>query len=92
MTNGQRVEVASNDGAGNLSDFSFDGGKAMFMGRGTWGGGNIKLQVKMVDGNYADVNGSTLDADEAVFLELPRGEYRGVITTASAVFAYLASI
>jgi len=86
---GYRLDIASNASAGNGSDFECKGGVVLFMAEATWGGGNIKLQIKSPNGTYLDISSSTLSANGALRLELPHGLYRYVITTSSAVYAYI---
>jgi hypothetical protein len=67
------------------------GGKAWFMAKGTWGGGSVKLQVKLPDNTtYVDVTGASLTADGYIVLaELPPGTYRTVVATATALYVRL---
>ncbi len=90
MANAQRVTVASNSGAGNGTAVILDsGGKWLFMAEATWGGGNIKLQTQSANSTWVDIASSTLSANGALAIDLPAGSVRGVITTSSAVYAYL---
>lgn len=87
---GQAIAIASNSGAGNLTAYKIDrGGKFMFMAEGTWGGGSIKLQTQTANGTWVDVASSTLSANGTLSVDLPAGLIRGVIATASAVYATL---
>lgn len=87
--NSERITLVSNASATG-SDFTFRGGRAMFMAEATWGGGTVKLQVKSPNGTYIDVNGGSLTANgTSAALYLPQGLYRANIATASAVYAYL---
>lgn len=90
MGNAQRVTIASNEGAGNGTAATLNsGGKYMFMAEATWGGGNIKLQMQSVNGTWIDIANTTISANGVIFIDLPAGQVRGVITTSSAVYAYL---
>ena len=90
--NGFAITIAENAGAGNGSDFSWPGGKAAFVAEGTWGGGNIKLQLKSHNGTYIDFPSGSITANNVLLLELPPGTYRYVITTSTAVYARLSRI
>jgi hypothetical protein len=68
---------------------NWPGGKAMFIAKATWGGGNVKLQMPAGDGTYVDVANSTLSADGTLTVELPAGNVKAVITTATDVYASL---
>jgi hypothetical protein len=90
MSNSQCVTIASNAGAGNQTAVKLNcGGKFMFMAEGTWGGGNIKIQTQTGNSTWVDVASSTLSANGTLSVDLPAGQVRGVITTSSAVYAYL---
>jgi hypothetical protein len=68
------------------------GGTYSFMATATFGGGSVKLQVLLPDGTtWVDVAGGSLTAAGATAgLALPPGSYRANITTATAVYAYVA--
>jgi hypothetical protein len=68
------------------------GGKGFFCAEATWGGGSVKLQVKMPNGTYADVASSTLSANGGLMVELPAGDVKAVVATATAVYARLENI
>jgi hypothetical protein len=70
------------------------GGRYMFSAKGTWGGGNVKLQMPLPDSSatYGDVPSSTLSADGHLFLDLPPGQVKAVVTTATAVDACLTHV
>ena len=88
-----KKELLSNASAGNGSDVSWPGGVAVMVAEATWGGGNVKLQAKLDQGNYADVASSTLSANGMTAgLYLPPGTYRAVVTTSSAVYASLVRV
>jgi hypothetical protein len=85
-----KLELMTNEGAGNGADKLWPGGRCAFLADATWGGGNVKLQIKTDTGAYADVSNSTLSANGlSGVLYLPAGTYRAVATTASAVYAQL---
>jgi len=82
-----------NAGAGNGSDVQLSGGVYVLAAEATWGGGNVKLQVKLSQGNYADVSSATLSANGiTAALSLPPGTYRGVVTTSTGVYARMVRI
>lgn len=67
------------------------GGKASFQAEATWGGGSAKLQGKLPNGTAYDV--ATLSANGvSSVLDLPAGEYRVLIATATAVYAKLVHV
>lgn len=86
------VILLSNAAAGNGSDKVVQGGRYAFLCDATFGGGNIKLQIKLETGTYADVGSSTLSAAGMVALDLPAGTYRAVATTSTANYARLVKI
>lgn len=89
MAGSIRIDFLKNAGAGNGAAMYFAGGKLAFMANATFGGGNVKLQMQLPDaaGTWADVTGSTLSAAGFVVLEIPAGQYRAVVTTATAAYA-----
>lgn len=88
-----KAVVLMENGTGNGSDFTFEGGKAWFIAESaSWGGGSAKLQVKLPQGNYFDVPSASLSANGYYAVELPAGTYRAVVATATAVYARLAGI
>jgi hypothetical protein len=88
--------LLTNAGAGNGADVIWPGGKTALVATATFGGGNIKLQVKIDIGQaaavYADVASSTLSAAGMLNLDLPPGTYRAVVTTSTAAYAKLVSV
>ena len=67
---------------------SWQGGKGLFTAEATWGGGTVKLQFKTINGTWVDVDGVSLTADGTKEFELPIGEIRANVATATAVYAY----
>lgn len=69
------------------------GGKGSFFAQATWGGGSVKLQYMGPNGtDYEDVGSDTsLTADGGGNFELPKCYIRAAITTATAVYATVAS-
>ena len=87
------ITLLSNAGAGNGADIGFNGGVCVFGADATFGGGSVKLQIKLATGTYADVASSSLTAAGiSGVLYLPPGTYRAVATTATAVYAYLSVV
>lgn len=71
------------------------GGKGVFMSTATFGGGTVKLQIQMPDagGTWIDVknpegNSVSLTAAGMLFFDLPAGQIRVNIATATAVYSY----
>lgn len=92
MANTQCLTLASNASATG-SAATFQGGYAIFTAKATWGGGTVKLQMQNPNGDWLDVSGGSLTADgTSASLRLPPGQYRANIATATAVYAYLASV
>ena len=75
------------------SDVYISGGMYVFLAEATFGGGTVKLQIKLPQGNYADVTSGSLTANGmTVGLNLPPGTYRANVATATAVYASLVRI
>lgn len=92
MNNGA-IDLCSNAGTGNQSDKIVNSaGRYAFMAEATFGGGSVKLQIKLPQGTYADVTSASLSAAGMVVVELPAGTYRAVNTTATAVYAKLVGV
>lgn len=95
MTKQGHAQLASNAGAGNGSDVMWSGGKTAFLAQATFGGGSVKLQIKVDIGGtaaYADVTSVTLSAAGMVVADLPPGTYRAVVTTSTAAYARLVHV
>lgn len=93
MSNGLSVVLLENAGTGNGADKVVNaGGKFAFMAEATFGGGTVKLQVKLPQDTYADVTSASLTAAGMVNVDLPPGTYRAVATTATANYARLVKI
>ena len=84
--------ILMENGTGNGTDKLCQGGHYAFIAEATFGGGTVKLQIKLPQGNYADVTSVTLSAAGMVAGFLPPGTYRAVATTATAAYARLARI
>lgn len=90
---GTAITLTENAGAGNGTALTYVGGRSVVVARGTWGGGNVKLQIMLADNVWADVANSTLSANGiTAALDLPAGTYRAVVTTSTAVYAKLCRI
>lgn len=77
---------------GNGSDKQISGGKYAFLAEATFGSGTVKLQIKLPQGNYADVASASLSAAGMYVTDLPQGVYRAVATTATAAYARLVRV
>jgi hypothetical protein len=65
------------------------GGKGYFTAEATWGGGTVKLQFKTLNSTtWIDVTNISLTANGGVAFELPAGEIRANVATATAVYSY----
>ncbi len=85
----EQIILAANAGAGDGETKQVKGGKYAFLAEATWGGGNAKLQIQTPNGTWVDVTGTTLSANGMVTVEIPPGQARVVVTTATVAFAYL---
>ena len=89
--------IASNISA-TTAAFTLNGGRYVMAAHATWGGGNITLQLLCPDGStfvsVKDIGGSanTLTADGSQTMDCPPGQYRITVTTASAIYASIASV
>jgi hypothetical protein len=78
--------------------FRLKGGRYSLTAVATWGGGNIAVQMLAPDGstwitplNKAN-SANILSANGQQVMDLPAGQYRINVTTASAVYAAIASV
>lgn len=92
MATSYSVTLAENAGAGNGTAAQWMGGKGSFQAEATWGGGSAKLQFLSFHGTWIDYPSGSLSANGAILFELPIGQIRVVIATASAVYAYAARV
>lgn len=86
--NGLRADLVSNASATGAA-VVFPGGKCAFLAEATFGGGTVKLQGISPNGTWIDVANGSLTANGFVILDLPPGQYRANIATATAVYAWL---
>jgi hypothetical protein len=82
-----------NDVAATAGDKFWLGGHGIFIAEATWGGGSAKLQYKSPNGTFVDVPATvvgtpSLTANGMCMFELPPGELKVVVATATAVYAY----
>ena len=93
MSNSSDTQKFSNIAA-TTSAFPLLGGKYALAAVATWGGGSVKLQVLMPDGStYLSVaSGTDLTANGFTTLDLPPGQYRLTIATATAVYASVVAV
>jgi hypothetical protein len=87
MTNGQRLDLALNASATGSAQV-WPGGKGVFMVEATWGGGTVKLQIINPIGTWIDVPSASFTANGIFNFDLPPGQIRANIVTATAVYAY----
>lgn len=83
------LTLLSNAGAGNGASVKWPGGAGEICAIGTWGGGNLQLQALGPDGTTWVNVGSAITANGVAKFELGRGTVRGVVTTATGVYASL---
>jgi len=75
------------------SDFEWEGGEGVFLAEATWGGGTVKLQMKLATtGTYVDIASASLTANGTAAFKAPRGLIRANVATATAVYAYAAPL
>lgn len=74
--------------------FQLKGGKYAVLAKATWGGGSAKLQILLPDGStYVSVASATdFTADGYGTVDLPPGQYRLTIATATAVYVSVVRI
>lgn len=84
--------ILMENGTGNGSDKIISGGHYGMTAEATFGGGSVKLQIKLPQGNYADVANMSHSAAGLLSTYLPPGTYRAVATTATAAYARLVRI
>lgn len=85
---GANITLLSNASATG-SAFAWPGGRGYFTAEATWGGGTVKLQFKTLNSTtYIDVTSVSLTANGGVAFELPPGEIRANVATATAVYSY----
>lgn len=84
-----RAVLAVNLGPSTTEWVHWAGGKTMFISDAgaNWGGGSVKLQTKAGSGIGVDL--ATHSASGATVLDLPLGDYRVVIATATTVYSDL---
>ncbi len=84
--------LASNAAPGNGADVTIAGGVYIWMAEGTFGGGNVQLQLKSANGTYINVGTAFTANGASGQIFLPEGVVRVVTTTITNCFAYLAGI
>lgn len=67
---------------------NWKGGKGVFIAEATWGGGTVKLQAISPNGTFIDVPNVSLTANGLVAFDLPPGQIKVSIATATEVYAY----
>lgn len=76
-----------NNASATGSAARWNGGRGVFSAVATWGGGNVQLQYLGPNGSTWLNVGSALTADGLAAFELPPGQIRAAVTTATAVYA-----
>lgn len=89
---GQVIILGENITTSNGTAFGVKGGKYVFTGEATWSAGSAKLQIQTRNGTWVDVASSTLSANGMLQVELPQGQVRVVVATATAFYGYLVGI
>lgn len=98
MARRQQLTLALNAGAGNGAAVDWQGGNGMLMVDATFGGGSVALQQMSPSGawlpisNLATTTAISLAANGTANFLAPAGQIRVVITTATAVNAYVVGI
>jgi hypothetical protein len=88
-TDGMRID---NAGVGASAAKNLKGGTYAFSAAATFGGGNVQVQALMPDSTtWANV-GTSLTAAGLNSFDLPPGQYRFNVTTATAVYAALVGV
>lgn len=75
--------------------FELRGGRYGVLCTATFGGGSVKLQVQLPDGTFVSVVAATdftANSTAMVTVDLPPGQYRATITTATAVKLVVARV
>lgn len=93
MSNGADGKLFSNIAA-NTSAFRLDGGRYAVAVVATFGGGSVKLQALGPDGStyLSPASASDFTAAGYATVDLPPGQYRFTIATATAVHASIAAV
>ena len=87
MASKGKVTLLSNASATG-SWLQWPGGSGLFSVEATWGGGTVKLQYKAPNGTAVDAGPyTTLTANGGGIFDLPPGEIRANVATATAVYA-----
>jgi hypothetical protein len=72
--------------------FRLNGGKYAIAASATFGGGNLQLQTLALDGTTWINVGSAISAAGLTTFDLPPGQFRIAVTTATAVYAAITRI
>lgn len=93
MSNG-RDSISFSNISATTAAFKLDGGKYAVAAIATFGGGSVKLQRLGPDASTYQSVASASDFTAAGYtaLDLPPGQYRFTIATATAVYAEVTSI
>lgn len=88
----QQIVLGENITTSTSAAFPIKGGKYVYTGEATWGGGSAKLQFQTAHGTWIDVPSGSLSANGLLPIELPAGQVRVVVATATAFYGYLVGI
>lgn len=93
MSNG-RDSISFSNIATTMAAFTLQGGEYAVASTATFGGGSVKLQRLGPDGSTYQSVASASDFTAAGYtaLDLPPGQYRFTIATATAVYAEVTAI
>lgn len=69
------------------SSVQWGGGRGVFCATATWGGGSVTLQYLGPDGSTWLTAATALTANGLIAFELPPGQIRAAVATATAVYA-----
>lgn len=90
---GARTYTLLSNASADGSYVSWPGGRGIFTAEATWGGGTVTLQYKGPNGTaIAAGSDTTLTANGGGVFELPAGDIRAAVATATAVYAQVQKI
>jgi hypothetical protein len=79
--------------AATTAGVAYLGGKSASTVHATFGGGSVQWQILALDGSTWINVGSSITSDNFVVLgDLPQGQYRLSVTTATGVYASLVTV
>lgn len=78
--------------AATTAAFTLKGGRYGIAAVATWGGGTIELQTLGPDGSTYLSTGTQFSANGYKTVDLPPGQYKFVVATATAAFVSVSSV